>query len=103
MAGGSAASLRLNDRMADRHRLKIETTLRQPDGPEMRCRIDNISSLGFSGVVAHRLQVPCNVIVHIPTLGDVAARIVWVRDGLIGGEFFRAIDVDAMVRALKTC
>lgn len=101
MVSAAAARLRLNDRMATRHRIVIETTLRQPDGPEMRCRIDNISSLGFSGVAEQRLQVPSNVIVHVPTIGDVAARIVWIRDGQIGGEFFRPVEVDAMVRALK--
>lgn len=102
MVSAALAQLRLNDRLAKRHRLEIETTIRVPDGPEILCHIDNISALGFSGYITRPMHVPGDVIVHVPIIGDVEARLIWNRQGRIGGEFNRAIDADAMVRTLKS-
>jgi len=102
MVSAALAQLRLNDRLAKRHRLEIETTIRETDGPEVLCRIDNISALGFSGFTAKPLPVPGDVVIHVPIIGDVEARLIWNRQGRIGGEFIRTIDADGMVKALKS-
>jgi len=96
----AAARLRMNERSARRHRVKVITAIRSVGSADVDLQIDSISAIGFSGRTEGLFRRDEDVIVHLPIIGDMAARLAWVKGDTIAGEFARTIDANGLVAEL---
>jgi hypothetical protein len=91
---------RLDDRRSFRHPLALMTRLRELGGIDAPVVLRNLSTVGFSGESTIRLTAPTLVALSVPPLGELRARVRWVRDGVIGGEFLERLDPQAVEQVL---
>ncbi len=80
--------------------IAVETSIRGIGGAAVDFSLTVLSASGFSGSTQSAFDVADQVIVHIPIAGDMAARLISVAPGEIGGEFVRPIDAAGIVADL---
>jgi len=83
-----------------RYDVAVETSIRTVGNADVDFHLATLSMTGFSGSAPCSFHVEDQVIVHIPIAGDMAARLVAVAPGEIGGEFVRPIDAAGIVADL---
>jgi len=88
-----------NQRRAEREPVKVEASIRSSGYHGNDVVIRNISTLGFMADAVGDFEPDSTILVRLPTLGSVSARIVWARDDQIGCEFVNEIDLQRL-RAL---
>jgi hypothetical protein len=85
-----------NRRRAERQAVEVSTTLRASGHHGIDVVIRNISTLGFMADVSAEFEPGDQVRVRLPSLGTVAARVAWAREGQIGAEFETEIDLQRL-------
>jgi hypothetical protein len=84
-----------------RYPVAVDTSIRSVGNADVDLHLTGLSMTGFSGSTPSAFHVEDQVIVHIPIAGDMAARLVAVAPGEIGGEFVRPIDAAGIVADLS--
>lgn len=83
-----------NHRRVEREAIEVSTTLRASGYHSLDIVVRNISTLGFMADVGDSdFAADDQVRIRLPSIGTVIARVVWTRDGQIGGEFLEEIDL----------
>jgi len=85
-----------NQRRVEREPVKVEASIRSAGYHGHDVVIRNISTLGFMADAQGDFAPNSTVLVRLPTLGTVSARIVWAREGQIGCEFLDEIDLQRL-------
>lgn len=94
-------AFKLDERRSFRHPMCIVTRLRELGAADVPIVLRNVSAVGFSGECNAVLDVPTLVAIHLPPLGEVRARIRWVNDGVLGGEFLTRLEERTLERVLE--
>lgn len=97
----SNKAFKLDERRSFRHPMCIVTRLRELGASDVPIVLRNVSAVGFSGECTAAFEAPTLVAIHLPPLGEVRARVRWVNDGIIGGEFLTRMDDDSLERVLE--
>jgi hypothetical protein len=95
-----AKAFSTDDRMDDRYSVVIDTTMRELGEADRALRVVDISARGFAGLSPHPFPSPCIVAIMLPGVGDVKARVAWVGEGRVGGEFLAPISLQGLTQAL---
>lgn len=91
----------LDERRSFRHTMAIVSRLRELGGPDAPIVLRDLSTIGFSGDCNAALDAPTIVALSLPPIGEVRARVRWVREGMIGAEFLTRLDEDSLERVLE--
>lgn len=86
-------------RREPRREVAADLSLRPLGAFPIEARLLNISSHGFMAETPADLRPGARIWVTLPGQARVNARLVWARDGRIGGEFAEAIDPLAVIHA----
>lgn len=97
----SHKAFKLDARRSFRHPMCIVTRLRELGGVEVPIVLRNVSAIGFAGDCNAQIEAPTLVAIHLPPLGELRARIRWVDDGTLGGEFLTKLDEESLERVLE--
>ena len=92
---------KVEDRASLRYRAQLEVMIRELGGPDEPIRLIDISARGFRGECAAPFEKPCILSLALPVFGDVKARLVWRRDGMIGAQFLVPIDMQALISGVN--
>lgn len=98
----SNKAFKLDERRSFRHPMCIVTRLRELGASDVPIVLRNVSAVGFSGECNASIEAPTLVAIHLPPLGEVRARVRWVNDGIIGGEFLTRLNNLELERVLAT-
>lgn len=90
------AELRRRDERSD---CDAPIAVREMGAFPSHAKLVNISARGFMAEVAGPFEPNARVWLLLPGRKRVSARIVWVKDGRIGGEFSDAVDPLAIIQA----
>ena len=82
----------VEDRRSERKRLSMLTSVRELGGANQPICLEDISAVGFAGSCHVPFRVPTLVSVALAPLGEVKARVIWVYEGRVGGEFIQKLD-----------
>jgi hypothetical protein len=93
-------AFKLDERRSFRHPMTIVTRMRELGGGDVPVVLRNLSTVGFSGDCNAPLAVPTLVVIQLPPLGELRARLRWASDGTLGGEFLTRLDEDALEQVL---
>lgn len=63
----------------------------------VRASIRNVSARGFRASVPISVKRGDRLIVDLPGVGRIAARVAWAKQGRFGAVFYRAVDIAAFV------
>ena len=85
-----------NLRRVEREPVQVDATIRSAGYHGHDVVIRNISTLGFMADAEGDFEPDSTILVRLPTLGSVSARIVWARDDQIGCEFVHEIDLQRL-------
>ena len=91
-----------DQRRAPREPVEVSATIRSSGYQGHDVVIRNISTLGFMADAQGDFDAGSSIIVRLPSLGTVSAKIIWVRDGQIGGEFVTEIDLQRLRAVLAS-
>jgi PilZ domain-containing protein len=80
-------------RRAKRKPLVIHTTVRHGPFQQADIKIEDLSFTGFAAACEVPLRAGSYISVALPMIGLVRARVVWITEGKVGGEFLRPVDV----------
>jgi len=86
------------DRRVEREPVNVATTMRALGYHGVDVIVRNISPLGFKADVSGDFPPGCYVRLRLPGLGAVHARVVWARDGSVGGEFCNPVEPSRLGR-----
>ncbi len=100
MTISTAGTFRLDDRRSFRHPLAIATRVRELGGANFPIILRNLSAVGFQGECRTPLTVPSVIALNLPPLGEVRARVRWVRDEIVGAEFIERLEIEDVDRVL---
>ncbi|QHL91097.1 hypothetical protein GVO57_10050 [Sphingomonas changnyeongensis] len=100
MTISTAGTFRLDDRRSFRHPLAIATRVRELGGANFPIILRNLSAVGFQGECRTALTVPSVIALNLPPLGEVRARVRWVRDEIVGAEFIERLEIEDVDRVL---
>lgn len=91
-----------NQRRVPREPVEVAATIRSAGFQGHDVVIRNISTLGFMADAEGEFDADAVLIVRLPSLGTVSARVIWARDGQIGCEFVNEIDLHRLRAVLAT-
>jgi hypothetical protein len=77
-----------------------ETALREPGHQAVDARLVNISSHGFMAETEAKLAPGVQVSLTLPGVDAVSARIIWAKNGRVGGEFSEPVDPLVILQAM---
>lgn len=80
-----------DQRRAERTAATVATTMRSLGYNGVDVVVRNISEFGFMAETREAFPAGSYVRLKLPCVGTVLARIAWVRDGAVGGEFLNAV------------
>ncbi len=95
-------AFKLDERRSFRHPMTIVTRMRELGGGDVPVVLRNVSAVGFSGDCNAVLDVPTLVAIQLPPLGELRARLRWINDGTVGGEFITRLDDEALEQVLAS-
>ena len=84
---------RSETRAAPRESVDIEARLRVPDVVELPVKVRNLSAGGFMAETEGVFTPGAAVMIALPAVGDLHARVVWSTAGSVGCQFPVALDV----------
>lgn len=88
-------------RKVDRDQVDVRTVMRRLRGREYDARIVNLSTHGFMVRVEQPFEPGEQVIISLPEIGEVMARVAWSLGGRTGGQFLVPIRPDRYAELLK--
>jgi hypothetical protein len=80
-------------RSAKRRDFSLKTSVRHGPFERAAITLEDLSFTGFAGTCAVPIKIGRFVSIALPPIGLVRAKIVWVREDRIGGEFLSPVDV----------
>jgi len=80
-------------RGAKRRNFSLRTSVRHGPFERAAITLEDLSFTGFAGTCAVPIRIGRFVSIALPPIGLVRAKIVWVSEDRIGGEFLRPVDV----------
>ena len=81
-------------RKVDRDQVDLRTVMRRLRGREYDARVVNLSTHGFMVRVEQSFETGEQVIISLPKVGEVVARVAWSLGGRTGGQFVVPIAAD---------
>lgn len=91
----------LDERRSFRHPMAIVTRLRELGGRDVPVVLRDVSTIGFSGDCNAEIEAPTIIAIALPPVGEVRARVRWMREGMIGAEFLTRLPADSLERVLE--
>lgn len=88
------------ERGPPRYRLLTEAVAQSLNAPDLSVTVHNLSATGLLLHLSTRLEIGSTVLIAIPIIGEVEARIVWSSGGYHGAEFTHQLPAAAVEACL---
>lgn len=82
----------INRRRAERNTVALATVLTPRDGEPLRAELYNMSRTGFMVETSHRLRERTTLMIEVPLIGKMHARVIWTLGNRMGGQFAAPLD-----------
>jgi len=73
-------------RNVERDQVDFQITLRRPKGRPMDARMVDLSTHGFMVRIGGPFEQNEQILINLPVIGEVAARVAWALGGRVGGQ-----------------
>jgi hypothetical protein len=94
-----------NVRKVERDQVDFHATLRRPGGSAMDARVVDLSPRGFMVRIDGPFEPEERVLIDLPVVGEVTARVAWALGGRLGGQLLVPIpkpDYDELLATATT-